>query len=74
MEFPGLGIFMPVNVARTDEEGPTRLTSSALGQFKDADYDVKLYMNQQFLNKCAPAVSIAEDSMISSFDPTLGEH
>ena len=75
VELPGLGIFMPVNCAKSNEaEGATRLTSSALGQFKDADYDVKLFLSQQFLNKCSSAVSVAEDGMISSYDPSLGEH
>lgn len=66
---------MPVSGGKTEATGDAqRLTSSALGQFRDADYEVKLYVNQQFLNKC-PGVSVAEDSsMISTYDPSVGEH
>ena len=78
VEFPGLGIFMPVLAQKGQEVKSAKLTAGALGKLNPEDMDVALMVSQSFLNSCGGSVRVAdsvdgEQSLISSYDPHQGE-
>ena len=79
VEFPGLGIFLPVLLERGKQSQSQKLTENALKSFDPTDLDVKMLLNMNFLKGCGPSLNIpdvnSQDSTgISTFDPTVGEH
>lgn len=78
VEFPGLGIFMPVLAQKGQEVKSAKLTAGALGKLNPEDMDVALMVSQSFLNSCGGSVRVVdsvdgEQSLISSYDPHQGE-
>ena len=78
VEFPGLGIFMPVLAQRGQEVQSAKLKAGALGKLNPEDMDVALVVSQSFLNSCGGSVRVSESaegeqSLISSYDPHQGE-
>lgn len=60
VQFPGLGVFVPVKMTGDDEIEATKLTSKALNDFNPADYDVSLMVNENFMKKCGNGIKISE--------------
>ena len=79
IDFPGLGIFMPIiyNSAYMDMEGSRvssrRLTADKISKLDPSDYDISLCVHQSFVN--TTGINIKNDtpeSLISVYDPGLG--
>lgn len=60
VEFPGLGIFVPVLVQKGIEPTNSRLTEEALNKLNPGDMDVSLLVSQAFLNRCGPSGRVSD--------------
>ena len=60
VEFPGLGIFMPVLAQKGQEVKSAKLTANALGKLNPDDMDVALMVSQSFINSCGGSVRVAD--------------
>lgn len=74
IEFPALGILMPVGTAVQKLDGESqRLNSRALHKLDPTDIEVQLWVHQSFVN--ATGVNVAcvdQDSLVQVYDPSQG--
>ena len=74
VEFPYLGVFVPLEHSEGREEAsPQKLTSRALNSFRESDCEVKFYVFQSFLDACGCAIAESDEGMIEVWDPASQE-